>query len=338
MTGGRGRRGGGLALLFCLTFCAAPLAAEQEPPYPHQWLGVPAGGLRFALEETIFLQSQQLFLSPMQVRVRYRLVNGGEFAVRLRAGFPFPSRPEPDAPSPSLAQSFNDATLTLDGAAQPIAEIATRIYNRGQDLTAPLEAAGIDLAVFQDGSLGELSRREHRRLSRALGGQVTPSRYHWSLAIEPRWLVTLPARGGATLELTYRPYGGRSVDRFTAQTDLTDIRYLEAYCGPEQSDLLPWLQETIAARRAASPADVADIRRHELIYLWEDLPPSRARRRLRIEVRGSAEAAADAASTAETTRVAFCFPGGVARLPDGLHLAGGVGEPDSPRLEVLFLD
>ncbi len=325
-------------LLLALLMAAAwpPSAKSQTETFdqPDEWLGVTAGGLRFDLNDTVFLESQRLSLSLDQVRVRYRLVNSGADPSLLIVGFPFPSLPEPAPPAPSLASAFNDASLTANGVVQPIHSVGARIFNGGQDVTSYLEAAGLELEQLTDGALARLSRSEHRRLERALTdrGQPRPSRYDWSLAIEPRWRVSLAPRAATDLELTYTPYPGLSVDRFTSQDRLTDLAHLEAYCADEQPELLAWMQEAIAKRLEDGEEPLfAEIKRHELSYRWEELKEGKQNRSLRIEARNGGPVPEDA-------RIAFCFPGGVAALPDGTHLAGGTGQPEEERLDVIFIE
>ncbi len=328
----------GVALLALLpTFALATVARAQSDEFgqPTEWLGVGAGGLRFDLKEDVFLESQVIHLSLDQVRVRYRLVNGSTEPSLLTVGFPFPSLPEPQPPAPSLAMAFNDASLKVDGEVEPIHSVGARIYNDGHDVTAYLEAAGIDTAQLTDGALVHLSRSEHRRLERALTdrGEPRPSRYDWSLAVEPRWRVSLAPRQATDLELTYTPYPGLSVDRFSGQDRLTDLAHLEAYCADEQPELLAWMQKAIADRLETSEdaPRFAEIKRHELSYRWEELSEGRQERALRIEARNGGTVPKDA-------RIAFCFPGGVAALPDGTHLAGGFGRPEDDRLDVIIIE
>ncbi|MEQ8650868.1 MAG: DUF4424 family protein [Kiloniellales bacterium] len=317
------------SLLSTSLFCGG--VAAQEPPPPDEWLAVPAGGLRFELNERVTLESQRLFFSPSSVRVTYRLMNSAETDSLLFVGFPFPSLPEPDPPAPSLAEAFDDARLTLDGEEQELHSVVTRLYNDGRDVTSILEAAGIDLATLGDGALNQLSRSAYREIERALTdrGEQRPNRYAWSWEIEPRWRITLPSRTTAVLELSYTPYTGLSVDRFTSLSELKDLAHVEAYCAAEQPDLLDWMTETL--RRRSTATRFVELPRRELSYRWESLPEGQDERTLRIEV-------SDPARGEDEARIAFCFPGGIARLPDGTHLAGGFGKPDGERLDIVFFE
>lgn len=319
------------AALFTLALLVAGGAAAQEPPPPDEWLAVAAGGLQLELNERVSLESQRLYLTPEHVRVDYRLMNTAETETLLFVGFPFPSLPEPQPPAPSMAAAFNDAVLTLDGKEQTLHGVVTRVYNQGRDVTPILEAAGIDLASLGDGALNQLSRSEYRRLERALTdrGEPRPNRYAWSLEIEPQWRIALPSRSTVELALSYTPYPGLSVDRFTSLSELQDLDHVAAYCAAEQPDLLEWMIDRLKNSSGSTALGFLDLPRRELSYRWERLPQGRDERTLRIEVGDTGSKAADA-------RIVFCFPGGVARLPDGTHLAGGFGKPDSARLDILF--
>lgn len=323
------------SLLSTSLFCGG--VAAQEPPPPDEWLAVPAGGLRFELNERVTLESQRLFLSPNSVRVTYRLMNSAETDSLLLVGFPFPSLPEPDPPAPSLAKAFDDARLTLDGEEQALHSIVTRLYNDGRDVTAILQAAGFDLTKLGDGALNQLSRSAYRDIERAITdrGEPRPNRYAWSWEIEPRWRISLPSRGTVELELTYTPYTGLSVDRFTSLSELKDLAHVEAYCANEQPDLLDWMTETIRSRSNGETARFVELPRRELSYRWEQLPEGQDERTLRIEVSDPSRAPD---SVGDDPRIAFCFPGGIARLPDGTHLAGGYGKPESDRLDIVFFE
>ncbi len=263
--------------------------------------------------------------------MRYHLMNTDEADTMLFVGFP--SLPEPQAPSPSLAKAFNDARLTLDGEEQALHSVVTRLYSKCRDVTPLLEAAGIDLADLHDGSLNQLSRAEYHRLERALTdrGEPRPNRYAWSLEIEPRWRISLPSRGSVDLDLRYTPYTGLSVDRFTGLSELNNLDHIDGYCASEQPDLLDWMKTALEARSAGETARFIEMRRLELSYRWERLPKEREERTLRIEV-------SDPRQEQPEARIAFCFPGDLARLPDGTHLAGGYGKPDAERLEILFFE
>ncbi len=319
--------------LLALTLLVAGGSAAQEPPPPDEWLAVAAGGLHLELNERITLESQRLYLSPERVRVTYRLMNTAEAETLLFVGFPFPSLPEPKPPAPSMAKAFDDALVTANGEEQELHGVVTRLYNEGRDVTAILEAAGIDLTTLGDGALNQLPRSEYRRLERALTdrGEPRPNRYAWTLEVEPRWRIALPSRGSVELELTYTPYTGLSVDRFTSLSELSDLAHVEAYCAGEQPDLLVWMTNTLRNRSAGETVRFFDLPRRELSYRWERLPEGKEERTLRIEVNDPDRETGEA-------RITFCFPGGIARLPDGTHLAGGFGKPESERLDILFFE
>ncbi len=324
-----------LLTLLCLsaTITGGGSLSAQDFATPDEWFSVTAGGLHLALNERVTLEGQRLYLSPDEVRVQYRLMNAAESEAVLTVGFPFPSLPEPEPPAPSLARAFNDATLTLNGEEQALHSVVSRLYNEGRDVTPFLEAAGIDLAELSDGALNQMARSDYRRIERALTdrGEPRPNRFAWTQEIEPRWRILLPSRSTVELELTYTPYTGLSVDRFTSLSELEDLAHVEAYCADEQPDLLAWMQETLQSRGTSEANRFIDMPRRELSYRWERLPEGHQERTLRIEVRNSR-------SDAKDIRIAFCFPGGLARLPDGTHLAGGFGKPESDRLDIVFFE
>ncbi len=321
------------AAVLLAVLLGSSVAVGQEAPPPTEWLAVTAGGLHFELNDRITIESQRLYLTPDQVRVRYSLMNTAETETVLFVGFPFPSLPEPQPPAPSLALAFNDATLKIEGEVEPLHGLISRVFNDGREVTDFLEAAGIDLLALHDGALNQLSRSEYRKLERALTdrGEPRPNRYGWSLHIEPQWRVTLPSRGGVELELSYTPYTGLSVDRFTGVSELNDLAHVEAYCASEQPDLLERLKTSLEENGKSEIGPFLEMRRRELSYRWEQLPESWEERTLRIEV-------SDPRDEERETPITFCFPGGIARLPDGTHLAGGYGKPKGEKLEILFFE
>lgn len=324
--------------LLALPLLAVPAARGQEPSdAPQGWLGLTAGGLRFDLARPVTVERQELQLTPQRIEVHYRLANAGAEPLLQTLRFPFPSPfpglTQPEPPVPPTSRAFADATLSVGGARQPIATVRTLLFNAGQDVTPYLPQAGLDLKGLADEGLQSMTRVQYRRLERALldAGRPRPQRFAWSLVVEPEWQVALPPQQATEVVLSYTPYPGLSVDRFLGGARLQDLGHLEAYCADEQPALLAWMQARIAGAPGDDGRGRVDVQRHELAYRWEEAGPGWEETALRIEVR-------DPALPPAAARIAFCFPGGVARLPDGTHLAGGFGRPAEPVLEVVFLE
>ncbi len=330
-----------------LALCGALLAAGPAPAAdPSEWLAIPSGGLSIRQVPGLTLGEMVVTLSPREVKATYLLANAAEQRRLLDVGFPIPSPQHLSSEGPPLSSAFSDAKVTLDGETMPLAEVRIRVFMRGLDVTDLLIGAGIDLAALAGGNMVELPRELRRAMEKAMIDNGIPlDPFGWSLAVEPAWQVPLAARSTGTLTLTYSPYAGRSLDRLPGDEMLDNLAHLAAYCAEDDTGLLAWVRQQIAARAAARQAELvaagqdeeqaesnafADIELLDLSFLWSGgrWPKDYAEVTLIVDPGEG--------------RAAFCAPGGEAAPEvrygdDGRYRVELTDLPAGTRLDVMFL-
>jgi Domain of unknown function (DUF4424) len=223
-----------VALLPCMSAAATDSTAELA-----------AGGLILTNSDDIDVRSEELSISPRQVRVRYRFYNGTAHDVKTLVAFPMPDITVADAaanlPLPTDdPENLLGFSTRVDGA--PVkAQAVQKVFAHGADRTADLARMKVPLAPHLRTTDKALSRlqpadwEELRRLGladveeysvgRGLRKQLSP---RWTLKTTYLWEQTFPAGKEVAIEHSYKPSVGRS-----AQTVLADPAAFQQ----------PWLKE-----------------------------------------------------------------------------------------------
>jgi uncharacterized protein DUF4424 len=179
-----------------------------------------AGGLVLTPTQDIAVDSEDLYISPTEIRVRYRFRNVTNVDVPLRIAFPLP-----DIDLAKLSEvpverpghdgiNFVDFTVSADGRA--IApELNARAWLKDEDVTDYLTSKKVKLSFFVDGfydSLRALDAAGRRDMTaRGLAvydeyGNVYPQ---WKLRTAFHWPQTFPANATVTIEHSYKPVVGQ---------------------------------------------------------------------------------------------------------------------------------
>jgi len=179
------------------------------------------GGLVLKQNNQISMDSEDLFISAEQVRVKYRYTNTGSTDLKILVSFPLP-------PQPSLYEgSYDDGRYSdwdglkfetkVDG--NPITFISNeRVEVDGKDVSARLMELGLPLKWFENyGWLDKFQETDPAKLQAWKSeGLVAKNHAGWNWF--PRWkLVTeisreqlFPAGKTVTVEHSYSPYIGGS--------------------------------------------------------------------------------------------------------------------------------
>ncbi len=171
----------------------------------------------------IRMASEDLYLSPKQVKVHYTFVNDGAKDVDLMVAFPLP-----DVDNAELAESpigttvgggpnFVGFKLTVDG--KPVATTAEeRAIFKGKDVTDLVKAAGLPLNIVIGGydALQHLPAAKIAPLVKAglleNEGDAQNPNYHalWTTTTKFWWKMHFPAGKPVSVDHSYQPVTGQT--------------------------------------------------------------------------------------------------------------------------------
>lgn len=219
-----------LVLTAALGIGAAPAAANDATAE----LGV--GGLQMIYNSAIAVVSEDLYISPDEVRVAYRFRNQTKQPVTATVAFPLPALDGTnyddlwlDLADPN-AENYVGFTVSVNGA--PITpQVYSRVSALGVDRTDAIRAAGLPLnpAAFMGAILNALPPETIEELHR-LGLLVVENwgvQPVWRLETSFYWEMTFPPGEEVVVEHSYRPVVGYG---FFGTYQLDDPGYLERYC------------------------------------------------------------------------------------------------------------
>jgi hypothetical protein len=187
------------------------------------------GGLELGTTDAIEMRSEDLYVSPSLIRVKYRFFNRTEKDVTTLVAFPLPELTgikdgDFALPTQGAHDNFLDFRTQVDG--QPVAtQIEQRAFAQAREQTQTLQAHGIPLAPHLNSTYDTLERLpdevRHELLHLGLvsreqedRGQGLRHYYYpeWSLQTKYYWQQTFPAKAETLIEHEYRPSVGEMVD------------------------------------------------------------------------------------------------------------------------------
>lgn len=188
-----------------------------------------AGGLVFTKQADIRMASEDLFISPKQVKVRYEFVNDGKKDVQTVVAFPLPDIDvrefwyEPLGTTIGTAPNFMGFALTVDGK-KVEAKPDERAVLDGRDVTAQVRAAGLPINIIGDVMMKTLDRlapalRKSLLAQGLLEGEKDEVHPHWIAKTSFWWHQVFPAGKTVIIEHSYQPVTGQS---FFGQESLSD--------------------------------------------------------------------------------------------------------------------
>lgn len=208
-----------LAALACL--CALPATANDTMSQ----LGT--GGLIFLTTENVAMQSEDLYVSPEQVRVRYEFANKGEADETALVSFPLPDIEGSgdfmvNVPGEDPDNLFGFTTM-FNG--EPVdVTLHQYVFAFGVDQTELLRQLGVPLVPFGPATtdaLNALAQEDQQKLLHL--GMVIPMQYNngdgwrtdytpvWTLKSTYTWEATFKAGETAVVEHSYTPSVGGTV-------------------------------------------------------------------------------------------------------------------------------
>ena len=209
------------------------------------------GGLVLTRNAGIETRSEDLYISPRQVRVGYRFHNTTPTDVKTLVVFPMPDITVADAaagvPLPTDdPENLLGFSTRVNGA--PVrAQVVQKVFAGGADRTADLDRLKVPLAPHlrsTDKALGRLppaawdevkrlglAAVEEYSVGRGMRKQLSP---RWTLKTTYFWEQTFAAGKEVAIEHSYKPSVGRSVQTLLADPAAIDApwlkQYLRKYC------------------------------------------------------------------------------------------------------------
>jgi hypothetical protein len=209
-----------LTLLASTALCGAALANDTMST-----LG--AGGLIFLETEDVKMASEDLYVSPDQIRVKYEFTNNTDHDVETLVAFPLPDiKGSPDfmvsVPTEDGSNLFGFAT-TFEG--EPVdATLHQYAFATNIDYTDYLTDLGLPLTPFGEETikaieaLSDAQKTELFRRGLAVpldfdSGQGWQREYYpnWTLKSTYSWQATFPAGATVDVEHSYKPSVGGTV-------------------------------------------------------------------------------------------------------------------------------
>ncbi len=207
----------GLAFLFAAT---VPASANDTLAV------MGAGGLELATSEHIEMVSEDLYLSPGEVRVRYAFRNTSDRDITARVAIPLPAIDQGAMVNVALPvdaeQNFVGFQVEVDGETVETALEQKALLDDGTEVTATLAAAGLPVNTRLPGwdeTFAALPDKAWRDLlARGLfdTGDGPVNRDDalsplWSLQATFHWQQRFPAGRTITVDHSYKPITGGSI-------------------------------------------------------------------------------------------------------------------------------
>ncbi len=197
---------------------------------------LPLGGLTFVQSRDISMDSEELFLSEKEVRVKYRFTNQSAKDITTLIAFPLPEIPAQsarDEESPIVNVDSLEFKTTVDG--QPImlgVEYVAKV--RGQTINPRLKELGWSILSSNEFNKTIKKLTPEKLASLVSEGLITKSDFY---GFQSNWSVTpnitrqqiFPAGKTITVEHRYVPVMGGSIAGGLSQQQVR-AEYVRKYC------------------------------------------------------------------------------------------------------------
>jgi hypothetical protein len=179
-----------------------------------------AGGLVFTKQADIRMASEDLRISPKEVRVRYEFVNDGKNDVETVVAFPLPDIDvrefwyEPLGTTLDTTPNFMGFALTVGGR-KVDATADERALLNGRDVTAQVKAAGLPVNIVGGAMVKKLDHlapdlRKTLIAQNLIEGEGDDIHPHWIARTSFWWHQVFPAGKTVVIEHRYQPVTGQS--------------------------------------------------------------------------------------------------------------------------------
>jgi hypothetical protein len=203
------------------------------------------GGISFAKTDAISMDSEDLYISRDQVRVRYHFTNTTNAPIDALVAFPLPEIPPGNDGGEEEAVFWGDAPSDLkfktivDG--QPLAlQLVEQAFVNGRDVTARLSSLGVPLNRFSprfEPAINALLKPERDKLVAEklivdISGDEHPNWMGlWALRTTLTRRQTFPAQKTIVVEHEYKPLAGGAVGPSPQYPEISDfVNQRAKYC------------------------------------------------------------------------------------------------------------
>lgn len=181
-----------------------------------------AGSITFSKNTQIRMASEDLYISPVQVRVRFEFVNNTDRDVETVVAFPLPDLKMQDFGSPreNLGATTSDLVnfvgfeVSVDGKPVQFATEQRALLN-GRDITPLLKHSGMPLNVAgeygwpaREKALRTMSEPRRKRLVQAGAIEDDTGYPNWTTRTRFYWTQHFPAHRITVIEHSYQPVSG----------------------------------------------------------------------------------------------------------------------------------
>ncbi len=250
--------------LACGGLFAAPTSADDSTAQ----LG--AGGLLFTKADSIRMASEDLYLSPKAVRIRYGFVNDGPNDVKTIVAFPLPDIDSYEFYGEGIGTVQSDPVnfvgfrAIVDGKPVPV-QVEQRAFYKGRDVTAQVKAAGLPVNVLLAGNSDLIARLPKDRIAALIKADLIEDEgaegdhsyaAKWLVRTKFWWTQDFPAGKTVIIEHSYKPVTGQA---FFTETDLNatpgtqDDYWKKTYCMDQGT--LAQLARQLAAQKKSNTMD-----------------------------------------------------------------------------------
>ena len=203
---------------------------------------IAAGGLVLERSEHIEMRSEDLYISPEEIKVDYTFYNNSDTDVETIVAFPMPEMEYTESPvsyPTEDEENYMDFSVNVDGK-EITPEIEMKAFIADQDITQRLISLGIPLnPVNNDTEVVEkLSTEEQDRLiadkiyytydadSSSARREFFPS---WKFRTTFYWKQTFPKGEEVKVSHRYKPFVGGTVAALLNNDDSQDEDYIKEY-------------------------------------------------------------------------------------------------------------
>lgn len=201
-----------------------------------------AGGIVLTKNANIRMATEDLYISPRRVRVRYTFINDGKKDIDTIVAFPLPDvdnyelAESPIGMTTNTTPNFVGFVLTVDGRKlTPTAE-EKAIY-KGKDVSAQVRGHGLPLNIVVGGGYEKLEKLSPAARATLLkadlidGDPPDPIHAKWTTQTKFWWHQRFPAGKTVTIAHSYQPVTGQTFFSTYALGEKDEAAgYINDYC------------------------------------------------------------------------------------------------------------
>jgi hypothetical protein len=177
-----------------------------------------AGGLILTKNADVRMASEDLYISPYEVRVRYEFVNDGARDIETVVAFPLPKLDLYEMSEVPLGMTTGDPVnfvgfeVRENGRRIPVG-LQSRAISNGRDVSDKVRAAGLPIGIYSDAfnrALANLPPARVQALVRAglMEEDGDSRRPKWTVELTYHWKQRFPAGRAVVIEHRYKPVTG----------------------------------------------------------------------------------------------------------------------------------